>query len=97
MDCPYCGTELKYHDYYGQKIRTEHYYIHHQSWIEKTGDIYKCPNYEGFDDLGEAKKYQDSHPDTKDLLLEEVTCDSYAFNGFFYTDSAGELKEGYPC
>jgi hypothetical protein len=65
----------------------------------KIGDIYKCPNCEGFEDLDEAKFYQD-HCGDKNLIgmnLEEVTCFSFVFNGYFYTDRNRNLCEGYPC
>jgi len=38
MNCPHCGDELFYHDFYG-------YLAAHQSG-EKFGDIFKCHNEE---------------------------------------------------
>lgn len=35
-DCPHCGHELAYHDYFGKSIGRG--YI----GIEKRGEIYKC-------------------------------------------------------
>ena len=42
--CPNCGEELKYYDYFGKVKHADHYYLHPQSWIEKTGEIFKCIN-----------------------------------------------------
>ena len=59
MECPYCGAELIYDDYYGMG-RQESYYgtsgngIHYPSTFIKLGDIYKCPNSEGFEDSEEC-------------------------------------------
>lgn len=46
MECPYCGTELEWKEYiiYGN----ENY---------KSGDIYRCPNHEGFQDIEDATNY----------------------------------------
>jgi hypothetical protein len=79
IKCPYCGAELKCIDYYGKKKYADHYYIYPQSWIEKTGDIFQCPNSGGFEE-----------DDTE-------CCESEMFNGYFYTDISGNLREGYPC
>lgn len=97
MECPYCGTELIWHDYYGKRQYAEHYYIYPQSWIEKQGDIYKCPNSDYFEDIDEAQEYKNNHPELGDINLEEVQCDSVIHNGYFYTDKHDNLHEGYPC
>jgi hypothetical protein len=98
MECPYCGAELIWHDYYGKMKYADHYYLYPQSWIEKEGDIYKCPNFEGFEDKREAKQYQDEHlNECEGMDLDEVVCGSYIFNGYFYTDERDNLHEGYPC
>lgn len=89
MECPYCWAELICDDYYGKYLGNGHY--------DKTGDIYKCPNLEGFDDIEKAKAYQEETEDQKDLPVDEVCCDSSVFNGRFYTNSSGNLHEGYPC
>lgn len=84
--CPHCGAELEYHDSYG-RIRG--------GWMEvKNGEIYKCPNHEGFATREEALAYE---PDATDW--EEVTCHSatHHVSGSFYTDRADNLHEGYPC
>lgn len=39
MDCPYCGKELKYHDWFGTKMKFN-------GSGNKKGDIYKCENEE---------------------------------------------------
>jgi len=36
MDCPVCGEELKYNDYYGKRKTAEHYWSEPQSWLEKN-------------------------------------------------------------
>lgn len=83
MECPYCGAELIYDDYYGTG-RQEYFYgtagngIYYPSTFKKLGDIYKCPNRDGFEDSDEC-------------------CESAEFNGFFYTDEREDLHEGYPC
>ena len=38
MECPYCGIELEYEDYFGR-------YLGNDNW-DKKGEIYKCPNEE---------------------------------------------------
>lgn len=95
MECPHCGVELEYHDYYYRGIYgTETY--------EKLGDIYKCHNFEGFEDEEDAKEYVESNNlevgEGKDFeTLEEVCCQSAERDGNFYTDKQDELHEGYPC
>lgn len=98
MECPFCGAELICIDYYGYRQVAEHYYIYPQSWIEKEGDIYKCPNSDGFENLEEAKKYlEENEKELGNINLEEVCCYCNCFNGYFYTNSKGTLFEGYPC
>lgn len=60
----------------------------------KNGDIYKCPNHEGFATPEEAQAYE---PEAKDW--QEVVCHSavHYVSGSFYTDRAGNLHDGYPC
>lgn len=38
MKCPYCESELEYHDYFGR-------YLGNDTW-DKKGEIYKCENEE---------------------------------------------------
>lgn len=95
MECPYCGKELEYHDWY--------YTGHYSSGnYQKMGDIYKCPNNEWFEDLEDAKEYVKENNltigENGDFgTLEEVCCESGYHNGFFYTDANDDLEEGYPC
>jgi hypothetical protein len=105
MECPCCGAELEYCDYYGKKKYAEHYWLYPRSWIEKTGDIYKCPNSDGFKCVDDVLEYVDGNEDDLEEYLsqhgiigwDEVVCESCDFNGFFYTDKQGNLHEGYPC
>jgi hypothetical protein len=88
MKCLHCGAELIYHDYYG-------YLCAHQSG-EKLGNIYKCPNHEGFEDMDEAIQYAINN-NIIYVDWEEIACESNCFNGFYYTDKNENLHEGYPC
>lgn len=97
MECPYCGSELIYTDYYGKTKYSEYYWIYPRSWIEKEGDIFKCQNSEGFEDLELAQEYKDKNDEFSEYNVENVCCNSSCFNGNFYTDSRDELHEGYPC
>ena len=96
MECPYCGAELIQSDIYGKTKYSEHYWIHPRSWIERTGDIYYCPNREGFDELEESLEYANKNDVTYESS-EDIVCESGVFNGFFYTDKNDNLHEGYPC
>ncbi|KLA04837.1 hypothetical protein B4086_5795 [Bacillus cereus] len=95
MECPHCGAELEYASYWYRGIYgTETYH--------KLGDIYKCPNFEGFEDKEEAKAYVETNNlevgEGKEVeTIDEVSCESFSFNGFFYTDEQDNLHEGYPC
>jgi hypothetical protein len=96
MECPYCGAELRYQDYYGKRQFADHYYLYPQSWIEKEGYIYQCPNSFSFDTEEEAIKYAKEHDITFEDW-EDIVCDSANFNGHFHTDMQDNLYEGYPC
>lgn len=95
MECPNCNAELEYNCQYG-------YLASHQSG-EVLGNIYTCPNHEGFDTKEEAETYLAEIGETVESLnlveWEEVTCDSsmYHVSGSFYTDKNDNLHEGYPC
>lgn len=95
MECPCCGAELEYHDYYYRGMQgTESF--------EKLGDIFKCPNSEGFEETEESQAYVESNNleigEGKDFeTLEEVCCDSANHSGFFYEDYSEDLQDGYPC
>ena len=52
MECPYCGAELELEDSYGTKE-----YIIYGDEKYKSGDIYRCPNAEGFDKIEDAIQY----------------------------------------
>lgn len=91
--CPYCGAELVYSDWYFRGNYSSGNY-------EKLGDIFHCPNREGFEYIEEAKDYV-NYAELKEGVdydnLEELCCNSDNFNGTFYTDTQGNLHEGYPC
>lgn len=88
MECPYCGAELECIDWYGRYLGTE--------WEVKFGDIYKCLNTEGFQNEEDAENYiLENHIENE--TVDNVTCESSVFNGFFYTDNQENLYEGYPC
>jgi len=99
MECPYCGADLVCDDYYGKTVYAEHYYIYPRSWIEKTGDIYHCPNSEGFEVREDALDYADKNKDAVECFVkwDEIVCESSMSNGHFYTDKQDNLHEGYPC
>jgi hypothetical protein len=90
MECPFCGAELDYNDYYGWGIPS-------REDFRKIGYIYRCPNFEGFETNEEALEYAKNIPENERVSVEEITCDSADFNGLFYTDEHDELHEGYPC
>lgn len=102
MECPYCGAEFEWEDSYGTKD-----YIIYGDERGKTGDIYRCPNHEGFKNLEEVLEYIDGNEDSLEEYCndhgistwDEVTCDSgcHHVSGCFYTDRQGNLHEGYPC
>lgn len=107
MECPYCGAELEYEDYYGHYQHANHYWEYPQSWIEKEGEIYHCPNHEGFKSLENVLEYINGNENDLELYLkdhgldswEEVVCESSInhVSGSFYTDRSGNLHDGYPC
>lgn len=103
MECIYCGSELEQYDSYGNRD-----YVCHGDQNGKRGDIYKCPNNEGFEHINSAME----HIDAKDIFdleeylksncletWEDIVCDSSCHNvsGSFYTDNQENLHEGYPC
>lgn len=60
MNCPSCGEELKWDDYYG-------IYLGNNQW-DKKGDVYKCDN-------EECECYQESfHTDLDDNLYVGYPC-----------------------
>jgi len=92
MGCPYCEAELDSIDVYG-------YLARHQSG-EVLGEIYKCPNHDGFKDEQQAERYLNEISETLESLgvksWEEVICENSFGNGFYYTNKSGDLLEGYP-
>lgn len=89
MYCPYCGAKLEHNDVYGSGRPKS-------TWV-KTGDIYVCPNREGFDNIDDATMYLIKNNNTEEST-EDVVCDSAMFDGFFYVvGNTNVLKEGYPC
>lgn len=95
MECPFCNAELKYTDTWG-------FLAAHQSG-EVMGNIFKCPNAEGFEDEQAANDYLFQEGETLENLglssWEELTCPSsmHFVSGSFYTDKQENLHEGYPC
>jgi len=101
MECPYCGAELRCEDHYGTG-RQEYFYgtagngIYYPSTYKKLGDIYRCQNSYGFNTEKEALEYaKENNIEISDW--QDIVCESDCFNGLFYTDSSGNLHEGYPC
>lgn len=103
MECMYCGAELELYDSYGNRD-----YVCYGNCSGKRGEIYKCPNHEGFDNMNAAMEYIDVSEihELEEYLAnncmeswEEIVCDSSCHNvsGSFYTDMQGNLNEGYPC
>jgi hypothetical protein len=96
MECPYCGAELVYEDYYyrGNHAAYEKGYTN----IEILGDIYHCSNHEGFENEEDAIKYAEEN-NVEYENWEEIVCESacLSVSGSFYTDKQGNLHEGYPC
>jgi hypothetical protein len=92
MECMYCNAELTHEDSFGTTA-----FINYGRKEGKGGDIFKCPNHEGFEDPADAQKYlEENDLDLEDLGLEsieELPCDGL----FFYTDKGGNLHEVYPC
>lgn len=100
MECPYCGAELECIDYYG--IGNQH-----KDDFEKLGNVYKCPQIEGFEDIEDVEIFFQTYyqmswdeyvasEDCDENAERDLVCPSQEFNGYFY-DRNGELFEGYPC
>jgi len=81
--CPHCNAELRHEDTYFRNFMRE-----------RLGDIYRCPNHEGFPSEEEAREFD---PETTDWT--EIVCHSavHHVSGSFYTDKQDNLHEGYPC
>lgn len=93
MECTYCGAELEQEDSYGN-----HEYICHGDESGKSGDIFRCPNHEGFEDEQSAIEYAKTNG-IEYNNWKEICCGSscHRVSGSFYTDRQGDLFEGYPC
>ena len=90
MQCPDCEAEMEHHDTFGKFARGVMY--------QKAGDIYCCPNSEGFGDADELQRYRKVHPELDSVKDEAIVCGSAVNNGTFYTyDGSENLHEGYPC
>jgi len=98
MECPYCNSELEHTDSFGNSN-----YILRGDQNGKSGDIFKCPNHEGFEDENEAKNYLEKEKVSIEDLgfesLSDVVCQSseHYVSGSFYTDRQENLHNGYPC
>ena len=86
--CPHCDAELTYEDSYGR--------FSGGIMVVKRGDIYRCPNHQGFSSFEDAKAYDESATLEN---WEDVCCESsvHYVSGSFYTDSNDNLHDGYPC
>lgn len=101
-ECPHCQSQLIWSDSFGRgNMAAQEKYRY--GWC-KSGDIYYCPNHEGFSDEHSAMKYVAGCQDQEDILTgkmawEDVVCESavHYVSGSFYTYGDGELHEGYPC
>jgi hypothetical protein len=62
MECPYCGAELEWDDYYG-------FYLGNDNW-DKQGDIYKCLN----EDCESGAFNNFFHTDKQENLYEGYPC-----------------------
>lgn len=56
MECPICGAELEWEDSYGTLD-----FIIHEDMNGKRGDIYRCPNHEGFEEIDDCMDYILNH------------------------------------
>lgn len=63
MNCPECGQELEYSDYYGP-MKKDNYWT--PSYIERVGDIYHCQN--------EECEGHHFHTDSNEELHEGYPC-----------------------
>lgn len=96
-ECSYCNSELEHHDTWGVGVY----------WMRENkpeGEIFKCPNAEGFEDEETAIEYLKQEGGYDEMFIkhcswEDIVCESncHHVSGSFYTDRSGDLKEGYPC
>lgn len=85
--CPECNAELNQEDSYFRNFMRE-----------KLGDIYRCPNHQGFATEDEARAYA-ATADIKEDDWTEISCGSsvHHVSGSFHTDTSDTLYPGYPC
>ena len=107
-ECPYCGAELVWEDSFGKgNLAAQEKYGY--GW-EKIGNIYRCPNHQGFDNLCVVEEYINGACNSttiEEVLVvlgldswEDIVCDSsfHHVSGSFYDYGDGtELHNGYPC
>lgn len=101
-ECPYCNAELIWEDSFGVgNITAQEKYGY--GW-NKIGNIYRCPNHEGFQHESEAMEYLNESATTfSDLGIiswEEMVCESnvhHVYGSFYYYGDGGDLNCGYPC
>lgn len=90
MECPHCGAEL---------VQEDTWFLGLPRDGNKQGEIYRCPNHEGFDTVEEARAYDKENEQDNPEDWEEITCTSacHHVSGSFYTDNNDNLHHGYPC
>lgn len=70
MECPYCGSELEWDDTYG----TSEYILYGNEKF-KNGDIYKCPNREGVEEICDSSCFNGFfYTDKQENLHEGYPC-----------------------
>lgn len=97
MECPNCGAELICTDYYGRGNHAA-YEKYGYGWT-KLGDIYTCPNREGFEDEADCMEYISAGGIDETLSSMDWNSweDGCCSDTGYYTDQDGDLHEGYPC
>lgn len=66
MECPECGFELVYWDFFGTNMHLDSF-DRVKPGFKKSGDIYKCPN-------PECETIWHTHVDNDDDLHEGMPC-----------------------
>jgi hypothetical protein len=108
MRCPYCNSDLIYEEEYyrgkpGRNVNGSQpypigYYSEPSSNYKVLGEIFRCPNANGFEDESEAIEYAKNN-DIEYSEVSEIVCESNCHHvcGSFYTDEDGNLHNGFPC
>jgi hypothetical protein len=97
MKCPYCESEMVHEDSFGTLD-----YINGRNRDGKRGDIFYCPNRNGFENEETLTVYLNTIGESIESIgvdsWEEIECLNERGNGFYYC-YVGEdiLREGYPC